>query len=558
MQKWTIILALLLWSAVGAFSQDRSITILNFANETGDDSGATMAATTQGIVTSGVRYIGTFKIVPTPSFKIGTDTTSLKEYADLTNSEYVIFGKLAAGKGGTVKIENGLYCHADDSIFKAEETAENALDVFSASDAISIKILSELYKTKIAYGTLTIKLTGPREKFDVYVNDVLAASNTTSISSIPDGEKQVRVIARSGRNDGKVLFNDKVVIRPNAATPVAVSFEDLVARVTGKTDRGLLTLTSDPPGMFVVVDDDGGWIPTPLSIELAPGTHKIEPRQAFIDNRFYETPQTQWVTIMAGAEAIIPLKLTPLMGRMDATVIPAGMECMLDDKKFEPDRENPTEIQAGVYNLEVRKDGKLALYERVKINSNETFVIPWGRLPASAFEVGERAIAFKAKSDSWDEIKPVYLTDNPKWFIENEYGITSIKIARDKKYFYWHVEFNGKNPIKSLPAKSGGNVDLLLQINNVSVGTDMHIDLNVAWNNGIGLSPHDGEGWADQNITPVKVSADNSITGRVEIATLRRYFSGPHKLSVSLGDKDWKYSTYQEIGWVDFGFLAKK
>jgi hypothetical protein len=336
-----------------------------------------------------------------------------------------------------------------------------------------------------------------------------------------------------------------------------VNFEDLAARVAGKTDKGLLTLTSDPPGLIVSLDE-GDPVPTPLSVELAPGTHKIEPKQVSIDNRFFELPQTQWVTVMAGAEAVIPLKLKPVMGQLDATVIAPGMECLLDGKSFEPDREKPTELQAGQYNLEVRKDGELALYERFVINPDATYVVPWGRLPPSAYEVEERAIAFKAKSDSWDDIKPVYRAESPNWFLGQEYGISSVKIARDKKYFYWHVEFNSKNPIRSLPPNSGGDVDLMLLINEISSGKDLHIDLNVEWGGGTGITNSYGQNWQDQQITPTKVSSDNAITGRMEIATLRRYFTGKHRIAIGMGDKNWKHSFYREIGFVDFGFLEKK
>lgn len=542
----------------GAFAQDRNITILNFANETGDDSGATMAATTQGIVATGVRYIGTFKIIPTPSFKIGTDATSLKEYADLTNSEYVIFGKLMTGKGGTVKIENDLYCHADDSIFKAEETAENALDVFSASDAISVKVLSELYKTKIAYGTITLKISGPRDKFDVYVNDVLAGSNVTSISSIPDGEKQVRVIARSGRNDGKVLFNDKVVVKPNASTPINVSFEDLVARVTGKADKGLLTLTSDPPGMLISVDE-GDPVLTPISLEITPGTHKFEPYETCINDRYYAGQPIQWVIVPAGAEAVIPIKPTLQRGTLDYSFIPEDCAILLDGKEVTRDDSYRFECDAGYYNLQITRDGNVIIYRSISIPPGGVHWITWGMGREAAYRIEDREISFKANATSWDDIKPFFQTDTRQIFGKSmNYSISGIKFARDKKYLYWHVDFNDTNPLASPPSDAGEFALVQLDIQKVKGNANLNIALHSNMDHHSGLWDDPAKQWTELNLNFSRVQNKNSVTGRIALSDVRKYLSSAYQVSIEIASKDWTYSTYRYVGWVDFGFLAKK
>lgn len=550
--------AFALFANSGAFAGDRIVTILNFANDTGDDSGTTMAATAQSIVTSGIKYIGTFRIIPSPSFKIGTDADSLKEYADLTNSEYVIFGKLTAGKGGTVKIENDLYCHTDGSIFKAAETAENALEVFSASDAISVKILSELYKTKIAYGALTLKLTGPREKFDVYVNDVLAGSNTTSISSIPDGEKQVRVVARSGRNDGKVLFNDKVAIKTNAATPIVVSFEDIAARVAGKTDKGLLTLTSDPPGMFISVDE-GDPVVTPVTLEIAPGTHKFEPYESCINERYYAGQPIQWVTVPAGAEAVIPLKPEMLRGTLDYSAVPPDCVISLDDKDITREDSNTLECEAGYYSLRIRRNDRLLTYRSIAVTSGEPYSIVWGSSRETAFTVEERDISFKANSKSWDDIKP-YRTDHYRQFFgsSDNYSIKAIKFARDKKYLYWHVDFDDTNPLAAVPADAGGQTLLQLEIRDVKQDTNLNITLQSGMERYSGFWNYMNKQWTDLNFLFTRVQTKNSLTGRIELSSLGKYLSSANEVHIQIAAKEWKYSCDRNAGWIDFGFLAKK
>ena len=553
------LLSLMLFAVVqGVSAQERNITVFNFSNETGDDSGATLAATVQDIVTSGIKYIGTFKIIPTPSFKIGTDEGSLKEYADLTNSEYVIFGKLTADKVGAVKIENDLYRHADDSVFKAEETAENALDIFSSSDAISVKILSELYKTKISYGTLTLKLTGPRAKFDVYVNDVLAGSNTTSISSIPDGEKQIRVIARSGSNDGKVLFNDKVVIKPNESTPVNVAFEDLVARVAGKTDKGLLTLTSDPPGMYLSVDD-GDPVVTPISLEIAPGTHKFEPYQTCINDRYFGGQPVQSVTVPAGAEAVIPIKPEMLRGTLDYSLIPADCAIYLDGKEIAKDDTNRFECDAGYYTLQVKRGENVLMYQTAGVRPNNVHAVSWGTTRETAFQIEEHDISFKANSNSWDDIKPFTDTDYREFFGKSDkYTIKTIKFAHDKKYLYWHVDFNDTNPLDSVPSDAGGMTMIQLEARSVQEDTNLDITFKSSTDRYSGFWNNIKKQWTDLNLFFNQVQAKNSLTGRIAIADLKKYLSKPYVVHVQIASKDWAYSCDRRVGFVDFSFLDKK
>jgi TolB-like protein len=554
--------ALLAFSAFimnqGTFAQDRKVTILNFANATGDDSGTTMAQTTHDIIASGVRYIGSFRVLPAPSFRIGTDKTALREYADLANCEYILYGTLTAEKDGTDSLEGGLYSREDDSVFTASAPVENALDIFAASDAVSVRILTELHKTKISYGTLTIKTDGGKAKYDVYVNDVLAGSNVAAISSLPDGEKRIRVIARSGKDDGKVLFNDTVVIKPNGSTPITVSMRSLSELVAGRTDKGLLTVTSDPPGLFVRVDD-GDPIEAPFSIQITPGTHHFSAKDPMIGDYYYELPPDQWVSVLAGAEAIIPLKLQPAAAYIDGSAIPEGYEATLDGKPLHFGLEGLAGTQAGSYILEVSRNGSPVFSEDITVRPEMTHAVPWGKTMGTAFAVERHEIEFKAKTASWDAIKPEYTTDSPWPFLGDEAcGIRTVKFAKDKKYLYWRVEFNGKNPLKKIPKNANGEVDLLFLIDGISPGLNLHLDINTSNGTGMGTANDMGLNWNNEPFKPARVVGDNDVTGRIELATIGKYCKEIHFVSMRLGDRNWRNPANQQIGWIDFAALQDK
>jgi len=270
-----------------------------------------------------------------------------------------------------------------------------------------------------------------------------------------------------------VLFSDAVVIKPNDSTPIKIGFEDFAARVAGRKDKGLLTITSDPAGMTVVVDD-GTPAETPITLELEPGTHKFQPIETLIvgSDRYYAGQPIQWVIVPAGDEAVIPIKLETLASTLDYSLIPSDCAITLDGAALPrgPDKKT-VDVAAGYHSLQVTRGGSSIVMSSIRTRPNAITAVSWGYLPETAYEVEERQISFKANSRSWDDIQPVLETGYPR-FLGNydNYSIKSVKFARNKKYFYWHIEFADTNPLYSLPPDSGGKMTVQLDIERAKNG----------------------------------------------------------------------------------------
>lgn len=564
MKRLTVVLALFLALSMGtAFAQDKRVTILNFVNSTGDDSNSTLISTTQSIIDSGIRYIGTFKVLPTPSFTIGTDVKTLREYAGLTGSEYIIYGSFSAQKKGPNLLEGHLYNLADGSVYTAKEEVENVLDIFSASDSLSLAILSKLHNMKIAYGTISLGEEKDPGKFDVYVNDVLAGSNVMTVGNIPDGYKNVRVVSRSGDNDGQVVFNDRVLVKGDSAVSVAVAFHGAGVRVperkgvvpTGK--NGILSITSDPSGMLVMIDG-GEEQSTPLSIEAPPGQHKFEVSQTNIDGRIYAAEETQWVAVTSGNETLIPLKPKMEWGRLDMAVVPDDYQVFLDNVELAGDRSEPVDCPAGYLQLSVRKGGQEVCYLGASVDPGSTGKMPWGSNINIPFQVEKRDIEFVRDSRSWNDITPVYRTENPRVFMgDTKYGVTSVRLARDGKYLYWHVEFKETNPVVWVPR----GIEFCELVLSIEDGTNYYgLNLGVKSDNSsyFGKSDWKKKSWDDYSIKPSFINAVKTLTARILLSELKKRGAvSIYSLKVISVSPGWKYHTDVNIGMVDFGFLAK-
>jgi hypothetical protein len=546
-----------------AISQEKRVTILNFVNSTGDDSNSTLTSTTQSIIDSGIRYIGSFKVLPTPSFTIGTDVKTLREYAGLTGSEYIIYGSFSVQKKGPNLLEGHLYNLADGSIYTTKEEVENVFDIFSASDSLSLAILSKLHNMKIAYGTISLGDEKDPGKFDVYVNDVLAGSNVMTVGNIPDGYKNVRVVSRSGDNDRQVVFNDRVLVKGDSTVSVAVAFHGAGVRVperksvvaTGK--NGILSITSDPDGMLVTIDG-GEEQSTPVSIEATPGQHKFEVSQTTIDGRIYAAEESQWVSVTSGNETLIPLKPKMERARIDMSVVPEDYRIFLDNVELAGDRSEPIDCPAGYLQLSVRKDGLEVCYLGTSVDPGSIGKMPWGSNINIPFQVEKRDVEFVRDSHSWNDIKPVYRTEYPRVFMgDTKYGATSIWLARDGKYLYWYVEFKETNPVVLVP-RGIDSCELLLTIEDGKNYYGFNCGVKSDNSSYFGKADWKKKSWDDYSIKPSFINTGKTLTARILLSELKkRGVVSIYSLKIITASPGWKYHADVNIGMVDFSFLAK-
>jgi TolB-like protein len=551
-----IIFALAIFAALPA--QEKKVTILNFVNTTSETSNDTLTGTVQGIITSGIRYIGTYKILGTPSFTVKTDKQSLKEYASLTGSEYIIYGSIGTAKNGTSVLSASLYCASDSSILTKNGTIENALEIFGISDDISLAILSELYKTKIAYGSISLKTGGYAGHFSVYINDVLAGSDRTSFDSIPDGNKTLRIVEKAAGGE-RTVYNEPVLVKQNETVSVTVSFAVEAKKVPA--GKSMLTITTDPPGMKMSFDNLETVQMTPFTIELAPGTYQFRPDNSGISGLKYEELPAQWVTLSPGVETVIPFRLNPLMGEIDLSRIPEGYRVFLNKDEIPSDENRLSERQAGVYVLTIQKGTRIVYINPIEIPANGVYKAEWGTTDQTPNPIPKGKVEFRRNTKFWDSVEPIKDVEYPLSFFKSKvYSIKTVKLAQDDKYLYWHVDFIETNPLVSPPP--GANEGILMQfcIQNITQGKNLNIDLfsdNREQSGDIGIYSGSTGQYNDLGWNPSRILEKTSATGSVSLEIIRKYVSGVRKVDMALADKDWKQPSWTSAGWVDFDSVKK-
>jgi hypothetical protein len=73
-----------------------------------------------------------------------------------------------------------------------------------------------------------------------------------------------------------------------------------------------------------VVIDDGDTVETPAHVELAPGAHSFELKASVAESTWYEAQPKQWVSISAGQDMTIPIKLAVARARLEIKLVPRG------------------------------------------------------------------------------------------------------------------------------------------------------------------------------------------------------------------------------------------
>ncbi len=554
-------LAFALFSCFLAHGQDRNVTVLRFSYPAGDETAETLAATAESVIARGIKYLGTYRLLPTPAYAVGTSAEKLAAFARATASEYVVFGSLKTGTAGETVIEGAVYSSVDGSRALFRETADSALAIFGAADALSLSILSEVYRVEVSYGALSVRMPAGIARWDVYVNGTLAASNATAVANVPAGEVRVRVVSRSGASAGQIVYEDAVRVAGNESSPIAVTWQSPAEKIAGRTDRGALTVTSEPVGLIVAVDG-GAPKPTPYSVEVAPGTHALETFVSVINDRYYGEREESAIAVAAGRETVA--SFTPRSENAPLSIPSAAETCAfyLDGTPIPVTAARPYECPAGCYYLTVIKDGEPVFAQYVWIERKVGYSYEWGKTIATAHEIESRAIPWKIDAGAWTGVTAFFSTTRPSAYGgDDAYGITSVQMARDGKYAYWRVVFNGKNP---LSAARSGDSGALAQLTVKNAMDYRNLTLTVS-----GQGPGQAAYWnykTDRSESfiggPDKISGEGEIVARVALKTLRKRVAiasgeSVKETSLTLADPSWKRPLYVPLGYVNYAFLAE-
>ncbi len=326
---------------------------------------------------------------------------------------------------------------------------------------------------------------------------------------------------------------------------------------TGKS-TGTLTFTSEPPGMRVIVDE-GEEVVTPASLDLDPGAHSFTPVQSLIGDVIFAGQPLQWITVAAGSEAAVPIRLKAVRADLDIRLVPEGYTVFVNDEERGVTPVGRMEAAAGILTVRFEKEGEKPRIFRVSADPGKTASVSWGKEKETAVILERRTIEMDGKPDSWGNCEPLYETDSSVFMGETAYGIKRLYMCRDEKYLYWRVDFQEKNPLKKIPKGISQRVESLLTIflpdgswYNLSVNFNKEINRIQTWR-GHHTSPEKFTTIGSNDIR--NTMADDKYVARLEIKKILEYANSIHAVRFALGNagKDkWLQSVNTENFFVDF------
>jgi hypothetical protein len=332
------------------------------------------------------------------------------------------------------------------------------------------------------------------------------------------------------------------------------------AAVTPAKSTGTLTFTSDPPGIDVVIDGIDT-VRTPVSLDLEPGAHSFEPKGTYIPRTFYAAQTLQWITVTAGSEVRVPIRLKAETGRLLLKLVPDGYTVYVNDEEKGVTPLGTIDVTAGSMYIRYEKRGEKARVQMVFIKPDATGTVSWGKEEGTAIPLPRKSIKMNGKPDSWGDMQPIYETDfDPRFLGVKGYGIQRFYICRDDKYLYWRVDFFENNPLWQIPREAEKGTVLVIVFKEFEPGKDLPLAV-VKQSSETKYSAviYDN---VKRNSTPCKEIALSSqqskamFVARTEIAEILKYCKDPTEIRARLVALDLNYNWVREVtasmGWVDF------
>jgi uncharacterized caspase-like protein len=341
-----------------------------------------------------------------------------------------------------------------------------------------------------------------------------------------------------------------------AASPAAVP--EAATKTTGT-----LSLTSDPPGIQVTVDD-GDFVETPLTIELEPGSHSFEVKQTIINRMFYDAQPKQWVAITAGSSIAVPLKAQAMMTSLAIRFVPPGYMVFVNDEKVGVTPLGEISVKAGWLQVRFEKQGEPARSLSVTALPDRKNTVAWGQTELTPIQLERRPIRLDGKADSWSGIEPLYEwsgSSSSVFMGQPGAGIARVYMCRDEKNLYWRLDFDNSNPLRKVPP--GVKKGIVVQF---SVKIEARKQLNI----GLTFDP-----WANQVSSWMGIwdeakasgtnlgnnvlafnNANTMLAVSVPLDRFIKYCTGPVRCEVGLAnesDGHWEPGSIRTEGWyVDF------
>ena len=161
----------------------------------------------------------------------------LLDYCAKNKIDNIIFGKANISKTGSVALQMSVYNNTSKTVTLTKtENAETLFDIFRASDLLAIGMIEGFSGMSLGFGELKFKNSGEKGNYKVYIDNVLAGENLTSLSTVIAGSKKVR-ITQERMFGSYVVYEKSEVIESKKITEIVFNIPGFLEKESASIEK---------------------------------------------------------------------------------------------------------------------------------------------------------------------------------------------------------------------------------------------------------------------------------------------------------------------------------
>jgi TolB-like protein len=225
-------IASLFFSFQLAFSVDESlkprVALIPLINEGDDEQIDLLNETIDDTVLLNLERIRMFLVAKTDVIDAYKEFNKVKDYADETSTDNIIYGKTYFGKNDEIVIEMSVYDKVKKrTVITKKARAENIFEIFDAANGLIVALVKEFAGMHVGFGFFEFFSTGEEGDFEVYIDGDYIGRNVTFTRDVLNGIRYVEI--RQKRMLGEeVIYRGDNWIYENQTTSVEFSIPYLI------------------------------------------------------------------------------------------------------------------------------------------------------------------------------------------------------------------------------------------------------------------------------------------------------------------------------------------
>ncbi len=191
-------IASVLFSFQFAFSNDESlkprVALVPFINEGDDEQIDLLNETIDDTVLLNLERIRMFLVSKTEVIDAYKEFNKVKDYADETRTDNIIYGKTYFGTNGEIVIEMSVYDKVKKrTVITKKARAKNIFEIFEAANDLIATLIKEFAGMHVGFGYFELLRAGEEGDFEVYIDGDYIGKNVTFIRDVLNGIRYVEI-----------------------------------------------------------------------------------------------------------------------------------------------------------------------------------------------------------------------------------------------------------------------------------------------------------------------------------------------------------------------------